>query len=279
MKKVQTKKMHNKYFHGLISQPENSIKSKIIIHIHGLAGSYVEHNLYRDMHSYYPANGICFLAVEHSGSGEKAASVERFEDCVDDIFAWVKYAKNLGYSEIWLQSHSLGTPKAAYYMNQVAQNDVTGLIFLSPSEMIGLVHDPVGQLDYDVIYPEAMQLIQGGKPNQILSHKLWGTVKLSAGTFLNLFENNSNTAVFNYAYPNHDWVVVNNLKVPVLAITGTRDDGIVTVMDAHIAMDKLKLELKNSPRVKTIVYENAEHDFVGYEKNIVKDVVNFVHQS
>jgi len=61
-----------------------------------------------------------------------------------------------------------------------------------------------------------------------------------------------------------------------LAITGTKDDGIVPVMDAHGAMKKLESELKSSPKVKTIVYDGAKHSFDGFGERIVKDVIDFV---
>jgi len=69
---------------------------------------------------------------------------------------------------------------------------------------------------------------------------------------------------------------VNSIELPVLAITGSKDGGIVPVMNAHKAMKVLKKELKNSRKVNTIVYEGAEHSFKGFEKNIIKDVLRFI---
>jgi alpha-beta hydrolase superfamily lysophospholipase len=275
MKNVTVKTSKGTVLNGSISEPHNATK-QLVIHIHGMASSYVDHNFYASMHNYYPEHDISFLVVQHSGTGASCAATERFEDCVEDIRVWVDFAISQGYSEIWLQAHSLGTPKVTYYMDQTHDSRVRGLILISPSEMIGLVHDPVGQIDYDAMYPEAKKLVSLGKPNQILSHRLWETVQLSAGTFLNFFDEGAKTAIFNYADPNLGWKVVNDLRVPVLAITGTRDDGIVTVMDTYEAMKKLQAELIHSPKVKAIVYENAEHDFIGFENNIVKDVVEFI---
>ena len=228
------------------------------------------------MHEYYPSHEIAFLMVQHSGTGTGAAALERFEDCVEDIQTWVDYVKKIGYTEIWLQAHSLGAPKIAYYMDMVKPDNIAGLILLSPSEMIGLVHDPIGQKDFDAMYPEAIKLVAENKPDTILSHKLWGENLMSAGTFLNLFDEDTNSAIFNYANPELGWKTVNNTDVPVLAITGTKDDGIATVMEPHLAMKKLESELISSKRVKTIVYDGAEHDFIGFEERLVKDVVEFI---
>lgn len=276
MKNIVVHLGSNKQYDGIISEPIGATK-KIIIHVHGMAGSYTDHNFYPDMHKYYQEHEVAFLVVEHSGTGSRGAATERFERCVDDIRLWIDKAEEMGYTQIWLQGHSLGTPKIAYYMDQTHDQRVKGLILISPSEMIGLVHDPIGQIDYDAMYPEAVKLVAEHKDDQLLPHKLWESVEMSAGTFLNLFDAGSKAGIFNYADSRLGWEVVNKISVPVLAITGTKDDGIVTVMEAQAAMKKLESELKNCSRVETIVYDGAEHDFVGFEKNIVKDVIRFVN--
>jgi hypothetical protein len=101
MRNIKVQVSGNKYYSGIISEPTEPVK-KIIIHVHGMAGSYTDHNFYPDMHKYYPASGVAFLVVEHSGTGAHGAATERFENCVNDIRVWVDKAE-WNYSEIWLQ--------------------------------------------------------------------------------------------------------------------------------------------------------------------------------
>jgi len=286
MKIIKTKTSDGFQFDGLLSEAETS--EKIIIHIHGMAGSILLEEYYIHMHEYYPSNGYSFLAGEHRGTGMvtdfakndpdsiRGNAFEKFEDCVLDIQSWIDYAKSLGYEEIWLQGHSLGTSKVTYYVNQVKDHGVAGLILLSPSDMIGLVHDPEGQKDHDILFPEATKLVSEGKGQELLSRKLWGYNMLSASTYLNFFGDNARGAIFNYGDESLGWDVVNSLYIPVIAFTGTKDDGIAPVMEAHEAMKKLESELKNSPKVKTVVYEDAEHSFSGFGEKIVTDVIEFI---
>jgi hypothetical protein len=218
-----------------------------------------------------------FTSDDPSGVLLAGNALEKFEDCIFDIQGWIDFALSHGYMEIWLQSHSLGTSKVAYYMDQVRPTNIAGLIFLSPSDMIGCVHDTVGQKDYDILLPEAIKLASEGKENQLLTHTLWGAEYLSARTFLNMFDKNANTAIFNYGDESLGWKAVNEISVPVIAVTGTKDDGIAPVIDPKIAMTKLEQELKNSPKVKTIVYEGAEHSFDGYGEKITEDIVSFIN--
>ncbi len=286
MQIVTAKSTDGIYFKGLLSEAENP--KGIIIHIHGMAGTPILNSYYPNMHEQYPKNGWSFLAVEHRGTGVMTYfdsnnggkvignAFEIFEDCVKDIQGWIDFAKSLNYKNIWLQSYSLGTSKAAYYLNQTSCKDINGTIFISSSDMVGLVHDKEGQIDHDKLYPEAKDLIAQGKPTKLLSNMLWGDGILSAQTYLSLFGDGTRDAIFNYSLPDLGWDVVNSISIPVLAITGTKDDGVATVMDPYKAMQLLETQLKNSPRKKTIVYENADHSFNGFEENIVKDVLDFI---
>lgn len=271
---------------GLLSEP--SQKDTIIVHTHGMSGDFYTNPYYPQMHQMYPENNIAFLAGENRGthsvvqfnSTEGIKNIgntyEIFEECMHDIEAWVNLARELGYKKIYLQAHSLGPSKVAYYINTVKPKDIAGLLFISPSDMLGLVYDPEGKEDHTILYPEAKKLVDEGKPKQLLSQPLWGEYKLSAGTYVNFFRDTSNTAIFNYGRPDLGWDAVNKITLPVLAITGTKDDGIVPCMEPHKAMETLEKELKSSPKVKTVVYEGAEHSFEGFEERIVKEVISFI---
>lgn len=286
MKYIKTQTEDGLHYTGLITESIGS--KKIIINIHGMSGDIYTNSYYPVMHEYYPANGWSFLATENRGTHSITQflknddivnignAYEIFEDCVADISAWVKTAESLGYEEIWLQSHSLGPSKVVYYMNNIEENKVNGLIFISPSDMVGLTQDPIGIVDHEICIAEAYKLVDLELGKNILSHKLWGNVIMSANTYINFFGRNANTAIFNYYDNSLGFSLVNKLQVPVLAITGTNDDGIVSVMNAYDAMLLLERELVGSPRKKTIVYDGAEHDFCGFERCIVQDVLDFI---
>ncbi len=269
MRIVQTKTSDGINFNGLISEAENP--KGIIIHIHGMAGSIVINSFYQSMHDEYTKNGWSFLVGELRGTGTvtqftSASGVrtignayEIFEECVFDIDSWINFARDLGYSNICLQGHSLGTSKIAYYLDQTHSKDIEKVILLSPSDMHGLVHDSTSIKEHEILLAEAERLIPSS-PRELLSQPLWEDVLLSAQSYLTFFGQNSKDNIFHYKQ-NNNWEVLNSIKIPVLAITGTQDDGIVPVISANEAMEILKSQLMNSSKVKTIVFEGAEHDF------------------
>lgn len=286
MKIVQTKTEDGFFFNGLYSEAHNS--KKIIIHIHGMAGNPLINSFYPEMHERYPDNGISFLVGEHRGSNvitdfvheeeDKTGgnAFEIFEESHYDIQAWIDFAKSKGYEEIWLQSHSLGPSKVAYFLHKTKSPDVVGVLFISPADMIGLVQNREGKNDHDILFPEAQNLVKAGKGTTLLSNPLWGYALLSANTYLNFFGEESNLAIFNFNDDSLGWDVVNDISVPVLAITGTNDDAVESVMEPHEAMQKLEKELLKSPRVKTVVIDGAEHSFDGFAAKIVEEVINFI---
>ncbi len=290
MEIIQTTTADGVVLKGLLTNPKNDTKN-IIIHIHGMSGDIYSNSFYPIMHCEYPDNGWAFLATENRGSssirifdsskGEVVIgnTFEIFEDCIFDIEAWINKVVELGFENIWLQSHSLGTSKVAYYMFNKNDKRVKGIVWLSPSDMLGLVQDPIGKADHDICYKQAIELLSINNPNQILDHKLWGSYMLSAGTYINLFGDNANTAIFNYGNESLGWKVVNSIKVPVLAITGTKDDGILPVMNPSDGMKLLESKLMNSKRIKTVVFNGSAHDYAGFEKQITKEVISFVSSS
>lgn len=287
MEIVETKTSAGLKYKGLLSSPKER-GDKIIIHIHGMGGSIIGNNFYPLMYEKYPLNDYAFLVAEHQGTatiksferGNESVllgnAFEKFEDCVEDIQAWINFALENGYHKIFLQAHSLGPAKVAYYLSQKGSNNIEGVIWLSPSDVMGLVHDSTAIAEHRKLLKEARELEQAGRGSQLLSDKFWGEYLLSAQTYLNFFGEKANTAIFNYGNSALGWQIINKISVPVLAITGTEDDGINPVIDPKEAMRLLEAELKNSPRVKTVVYEGAEHGFAGFEERIVADVLEFI---
>lgn len=273
---------------GLYFKPAEPAE-KIIIHIHGMAGDPYSNAFLPAMFSGYPAAGVAFLSVENRGTHSVTQfntttggirlvgdAYEKFEDCVYDIAAWVNLAKQLGYTEIWLQGHSLGCSKVAYYVSKVAQSGVVGLLLVSPSDMLGWNLAPAMIADHEFLLNEAKQLQAQGKGLTILSKLLDGETPVCAGTYVSLFGEGAGDAIFNFGNPELGYETLRNTAVPVLAFTGTDDAGVTSSSEPLKAMHILEQELVQSPRKKTVIYEGAKHDFAGFGERIVQEVLSFI---
>ena len=240
---------------GLLAESDET--EKIILHIHGMQGNFFQNNFVQEMLTEYPRKGISFLTVEQRGA----------EESIRDIEAWVEFARNLGYDKIYLQGHSLGCSKIAYYLSETRE-DLEGVVFISPADMHGILLENIE--DGEKLLKEAREMKEENKGDEILVEQHDGWKYLSAHTFVNLYAEDSNAAVFNYRKPEIGFQTVKNIDIPIMAFVGSEDNGIVT--DPEKSMKMLREKSENSPRVKTKVLDGAEHDFRGFEKEIIEEV-------
>lgn len=269
---------------GLLAEPEES--EKLVIHFHGMQGNFFQNSFVQEMLTGYPENNIGFLTVEQRGAEAVryfaknddfvniGNAYEVFEESRYDIQAWIDFAKEKGFEEIYLQSHSLGTMKTAYYLSNKNKPSVSGTIFISPSDMWGLAMEDIE--NYQELIEEAKQLKKNGREEEILIEDLWGWGYLSAKTFLNFFDEDTKTAVFNYYDPSKGFEVVKEIEVPILAFLGTKDDGIVT--DPHESMNMLERKAEAN-RFEEAVFEGAEHSYEGFEDQLIEKTVRFIQNN
>lgn len=154
---------------------------------------------------------------------------------------------------------------------------IKGLFFISPADMMGLLVNKKDKPDYEKFLEEAKNLIKQGKENQLLSEIQWGFAMLSAKSFVNFSFENNNLAIFNYHNPERGFETIESIKIPMLSILGTKDDGIVT--NAYKSTELLKKHTKNSKKFRGVVFEGAPHSFERFEKRIVDEVISFIKNS
>ncbi len=182
---------------GLLYEPElqdGARAEKVLVHVHGMAGNFYE-NLFLDFmaHTLTEA-GIAFLAFNNRGcefakdltkiEGNKrnfariGNAREIFEDCVVDIKAAIDFVASKNFSQIHLSGHSLGAPKVAYYVAETKDNRLSSVVFMSPSDMVGLIRsDKNYQRDIEM----ARQMCADGKGDEMLPFPvLWDNTPLSA---------------------------------------------------------------------------------------------------
>lgn len=266
---------------GLFAENEES--DALVIHFHGMQGNFFQNGFVQKMLSEYPERGFSFLTVEQRGAeavrmfpkGDEylkgGNAFEKFEECMYDIEAWINFAEDLGYESIYLQGHSLGCCKIAYYLNE-SETAVEGVVFISPADMHGIFTDSME--DSSELLSEAKKMREEDRGDEIITEKGDGWKYLSANTLINLYDSDSSAAIFNYRSPELGFEEVKALKAPILAFVGSEDDGIVT--DPEDSMELLEEKAENAPEVRTHVMEGAEHDFKGFEKQIIDEVEKMV---
>ena len=286
MEFVETTTEDSLILQGILVEPSKKTETAII-HIHGMGGNFWENSFIQNMISEYPKNNIAFLTVETRGAellrwfsttdGNRRLigdSYELFEESIYDVDAWVNFLESKGYKNIHLQGHSLGCSKIVYYQKMKNNSVIKSLLFISPSDMMGLLVEPKYKAEYEKFLKQAKELVKNGKENELLSDIHWSFARQSAKSFINFSFENDNLAIFNYYNSERGFKTIQSIKTPMLSILGTNDDGIVT--DPYKSNEMLKKAAINSKKFHGVVLKEAKHDFVGFEKEIVSSVLEFM---
>ena len=198
---------------------------------------------------------------------------ERFEECLLDIEAWMEYIDSAGYKNIILQGHSLGAVKAVYYLAKTADPRISKLILASPPDMVGLAE---AEPDHQDILALSKKMVAEGKGEDLLPQLLWNWFYLSAFTYIDFGERGNAIDVFN-TYDKGKSSVLENIKVPVFAFFGSKDDA--AIVPVKEALEVIKSKAKNCPQFDTDVIEGAPHSYFGHEDEVANRILDWLKAS
>lgn len=272
---------------GLLYEPEEAT-NKILVHVHGMAGNFYENKFLDAMAETLTANGIALFIFNNRGCelikdltkivNDKRTYIrignayEKFEDSLIDIAAAINFVSSRGFSDIHLSGHSLGSPKVAYYAVNENGKSLSSVIFISPSDMVGLVKT---DKNYDRDMGMARQMIAEGKGNELLPNPvLWDGNPLSAKTYISLGGAESNVAVFNFHDSEDTLPLLSRITIPTYAIMGRKDDALVIPVEE--TMERIKKAMINSRKVETTILGDAGHSYDGFEQDLADTLASWI---
>ena len=269
---------------GLFFEPDKNT-SKVILHLHGMAGNFYENRFLDSMAKVFTKNSWGFLTVNTRGhdfiadfplvgKAEKHKRMgnvyEKFEECILDIETWMNFLEAEGYKEIILQGHSLGAVKAVYYLAKKQDKRVSKLILASPPDMIGLAEEDSG---YQQMMKLSKKMIKQGKGDEILPEKLWDWYYLSARTYVDFGERGKPIDVFN-TYDKNKSSILANIIIPTLAFFGSKDGA--AILPIKEALEVIKGKAKKCPQFDIGVITEAPHSYFGHEDEVVSRIIGWL---
>ena len=120
-------------------------RDTIVIITNGTGGDIFENKFLREVGEQLEQNGISFVYAQNSGAFQimdvpsknttrSGLTFEMFDNCVEDLQAYVDFAKEQGYKKIILGGHSFGCNKVIYYLYKTKSKDIDKFILLSPTD-------------------------------------------------------------------------------------------------------------------------------------------------
>ena len=268
---------------GMLLEAPNS--KTVYLHTHGTAMNFYDEVFIEVLSEKFLENGISMLSVNNRGAyvydpyQQTGLAVEKFEDCVKDIDAWIELALAKGYENIILSGHSLGAEKAVYYMDKGKYADkIKKLVLLAPANSSGYhIFDSTGEPSkknkrhLNLLLKEALQLINENKGDQFLPQDAYGGISpKSAESFVDFLGPDSELAK---ALPFHTGKLelFSQIKVPILAVIG--DQAEFTGIPEKNALSLME---KENHLAKTVQIKNCDHDFQGREDRLAEIVLKFL---
>ena len=281
---VQVKTKDGLYLHGLFLKSKE--KDTVFINIHGTASNFYENYFIEVLAGTLLEGGVSVLFTNNRGSGvydpyqKSGAAVEKFEDCLIDIDAWIEFVIRQGYKKIILSGHSLGSEKVVYYINNGSYADkIDSIVLLAPADSFGSHRTLEGKVNDRIVEVESLlkqseDLINNKKGDEFLPRNSYGShdgiMPKSAESFVN-FLGSKSKLLEALPFATEELEAYSNIKVPILVVIGDKEE--YTALTAQDALELMRRENKNT---KAFQLKDCDHDFKDKEGELAKIILDFL---
>lgn len=195
---------------------------------------------------------------------------ELFDDCLEDLQAYIIWAKERGYRHVILGGHSYGTNKVVYYLSKNQNEPIEKYILISPTDTGQLKEHE--RLSAEELMPIALKFKEENKLDELLPIPFDNYNLYTARAFLDFIENKhaKNLPVYS---KNGDWKQLKMIKQTGLYIMGEKDRYAFGDTLSHLQTINTNSKKKNN--VVTVV-EDCGHTFRNKERQLAYAILKFV---
>lgn len=273
---------------GLLERPKQKT-DRVVISIHGMQSNCLKKR--EDILSKKIAeSGTAYFAFNNRGAevltyikkttGEKKLNGGViYEDVLDsyyDIKAAIDKMTELGFSEIYLQGHSLGCTKIIYTYNKLRNTktleNVKGIMLLSLVDILGCQVYDLGEQKYKEMLEYANQKEKQKHLRELMPAESFEH-PISVGAYLRYFKYNKEINFARFGDEEYTFPEINNIEIPLFLRWGNKHDLVIQNMDDLIKM--LKIKIKNS-KLDIGYIEGADHGYTGKEEVLAKEIIKFI---
>lgn len=201
----------------------------------------------------------CFSYTDFSIGKQRTTGVfnDDFNMVYEDVESYVKYAKDMGFKNIILAGHSLGSNKVIHYLGNTSDNYVDYFIVSSP---VDIMHWFDVMPNIKECFSLAKNWVETGRGDDILPFLFGGFSPMTANTVLGFYNayNLKNCPVLSREGETES---LYNIKPHGTFIIGSKDS--VTGDSPKRFMEKLNSWTREPERNRVIEIEGGSHIFYG----------------
>lgn len=259
----------------------------VLIMLTGICSNIFQNELLYSTGKLLEANGItciiahahdsfsCFAYSDFSTGKQKHAGTfnDDFNMVYEDVESYVKYAKEkMGFKNIILAGHSLGSNKIIHYLGNTPDNVVDYFIVSSP---VDIMHWWKVMPNIDTCFEMAKSWVEEGRSNDILPFMFGGFSPMTAATVLG-FYNAGNLKNCPVLSGEGETESLYNIKCPGTFVIGSKDS--VTGDSPKGFMEILNSWTRYPERNQVIEIENASHIFYGKHEEYAGIILDCVQK-
>lgn len=256
-------------------------KHTCVIITNGICGNIFENKFLRMLGEELEKNKIAFMYAHNSGafhridtktkSGIRSGCMyELFDNCLEDLQAYVDWAKASGFKRIILGGHSYGTNKVIFYLSKNQKEKIDKYILISPTDIHYLNENK--KKSAEALMPIALLYEKENKLDTLLPFAFDNYQLYTARAFLDFMHNKNSNNLPIYSKSN-DWSQLQSVKQPGLLIMGEKDEFAFGNTLYHL--QTINQNSQNRSNVVKVI-QNADHNFINKEFKLVQEILNFL---
>ena len=269
---------------GILNKCDTTSK-KILIQIHGMTSNCFKD---RDKTIAKKVNEIGIDVLDFNNRGSDVVryikndnvtllagmAYEKVEDCYCDVVGAIEFALNLGYEEIYLQGHSLGSTKVVYTYNKLQKedskllNNIKGIILLSLVDIAGVI-DADANKEYLSL---AEEKAKKGEIMDLMPFKCF-IHPISVKSFLQYTKHNENFDFARYSKTDDKFEILNNIQCPLFMRWGNVNE--LIKQDARDLAEFMNKKIIN-PNKNISYIDGADHSYHGKFEQLAKEIKQFL---
>ena len=258
---------------------------KILIQIHGMTSNCFKR---RDRAIAEKVNEIGIDVLDFNNRGSDVVryikndnvtliagmAYEKVEDCYYDVVGAIEFALSLGYEEIYLQGHSLGSTKVVYTYNKLQKENsnllknIKGIILLSLVDITGLISFSANK----ELIILAEQKAKNGELMDLMPFKSF-IHPISVKSFLQYTKHNENFDFARYDRVDDDFEVLNSIQCPIFMRWGNVNE--LIKQDAKDLAEFMNKKITN-PNKNISYIDGANHSYHGKFEQLSKEIKGFL---
>lgn len=258
----------------------------VVIMMSGICSNVFQNDLLTSTGGLLSKNNIAFIAghamdafsciaySDFSTGKQKYTGVvyDDFSLVYEDVEAYVKFARDLGFKNIILAGHSLGSNKIIHYLGNTSDNFVDYFIVSAP---VDLAHWFEVMPNVKECIELAKKFVDENRGTEILPYLFGGFSPMSAETVISFYNafNLKNCPVISN---NGETASLFNIKVNGSFVIGEKDS--LTDGNPEGFMVKLNSYCKHPERNQVIVIPDASHIFYGKDKEYAQTILECVEK-